>query len=73
MIFRQASSQYALAVSLYQALLLALLQIMNISVVCSHHVMLFLKIYIPAVVIGIFGIMFLVTRNNNKGNALAQV
>ena len=73
MIFRQASSQYALGVSLYQALLLALLQIMNISVLCSLHVMLFLKIYIPAVVIGIFGIMFLVTRNNNKGNALAQV
>lgn len=73
MIFGQLSSQYALGLSLYQALLLALLQFMNISVVCSVHVMLFLKIYIPAVAIGIFGIMFLVTRNSNKGNSFAQV
>ncbi|XP_057315095.1 uncharacterized protein LOC130656283 [Hydractinia symbiolongicarpus] len=66
----QKPSIFAITLLVYQSTILAILYIFNISPLCSVHIMLFLKVYIPLLLLGFFAtirVMATTKKNINEG------
>ena len=64
MAYNSSSKTYAVSMAMCQLVVIGLLNVINISPTCSHHIKLFLRIFIPAIMLGEIVLLFIARKRD---------